>query len=185
MDILRALRHTTIFGQHATQYWVDVVLWEHFFWEHKINGLVELGTGAAGMSLAFALHGIQRGFEFYTFDIKKWDKYSTPLTDMVGLSNHFQAVDVFGDGQQIILRLIERAELHPLMLYCDNGDKRREVHTFAPALHRGDFLAVHDWPDEFGPEDASRLEQNSLVKPLYRDVAEQLGGLTRMWSVGA
>ena len=41
----------------------------------------------------------------------------------------------------------------PFVLYCDNGNKPREVDAFASALHVGDFLAVHDLGTEIFAQD--------------------------------
>jgi len=181
-DLLRALRHTTIFGQPATQYWVDVVLWEHFFTYNEVRCIIELGTGTGGMSLVFALHAKQRGTQFYTFDTKRWAEYlDLPLAHEF-VAGSFFALDVFSEGgRERILDLLGAPSLHPLLLYCDNGDKRREMAEYVPHLLEGDYVGVHDWPNEFGPEDAAKLSRH--ITPLYHDEAERLNGLTRIWEV--
>jgi len=182
-DLLRALRHTTIFGQPATQYWVDVVLWEHFFTHNEVKCVIELGTGTGGMSLVFALQAQQRGMQFYTFDTKRWAKYlDMPLMRTLVGAEHFRVLDVFSElGRKFILGLLSEPSLHPLLLYCDNGDKRREMAEYVPHLQAYDYVGVHDWPAEFGPEDAAKLSH--LIDPLYHDEAVQLNGLTRIWEV--
>jgi hypothetical protein len=37
---------------------------------------------------------------------------------------------------------------HRKLLYTDNGNKVKEVVTYAPFLNTGDMLGVHDWPRE-------------------------------------
>ena len=181
-DLLRALRHTTIFGQSATQHWVDVVLWEHFFNKHPdIKAMIEFGTGMGGLSIAFALHAVQRDFAFFTFDARKWDAcFSSPLARLVDLEGHFQQANLFkDDGRKAVLKLLRQSALHPLLLFCDNGDKPREFADYVPHLRPGDYVAVHDWGKEFGPEDAALYP----IEPLYFDLAEQMEGITRMWRV--
>lgn len=182
-NLLNAYRHTTIFGRKASQHWVGVVLWEHFFNEHPdIKAMVELGTGVGGMSIAFILHSIARGFKFFTFDRWQWYKHRDPdpLTEFVDLAAHFQLVDLFSDeGREAVLKIFRQPDLHPLVLFCDNGDKRREAAQFIPHLQPGDYVAVHDWGTAFCPEDAALYP----LEPLYFDIIEKMKGCTRMWKV--
>jgi len=144
--------------------------------------MVELGTGTGGMSTVFILHSISRGFTFFTFDRWVWYKHMepTPLTELVNLAGYFHHVNLFSDeGQRAVLEILDQPDLHPLVLFCDNGNKRKEFEIYVPHLCPGDYAAVHDWGTEFCPEDALLYP----FEPLYFNLAEQMKGVTRMWKV--
>lgn len=42
-----------------------------------------------------------------------------------------------------------RAMPGPCLLFCDGGDKPRELHTYAPLLRVGDVLVGHDYHNEY------------------------------------
>ena len=89
-------------------------------------------------------------------------------------------MNLFSDeGKQAVLKIFRQPDLHPLVLFCDNGDKRRECEIYVPHLQSGDYLAVHDWGTEFCPEDAALYP----LEPLYFDIIEKMKGVTRMWKI--
>ena len=177
-DPLHDMSGVSFFGISARQIWADVVLWELFFKEHpEIKTVIELGSGGHGLSVIFALHGVTRGFELITIDRKRYDSLDWPLSKLLGLTHTFYKLDIFGKGSDV-QDFITFAE-HPLLLFCDNGDKPREFRTFVPYLQPGDFVGVHDWEDEFLPVDT--LEVAHLVEAWRFDLAKQLGCITRIW----
>lgn len=167
----------------AIQHWSDVVLWELFFEEHPdLKTVIELGSGGHGLSIIFALHAVTRGFELIMFDRKRYDSLDWPLPRLLRLEECSHVVDLFSvHGRERVLRLLDTAGLHPILLFCDNGDKPREFATFAPRLQTGDCIGVHDWGVEFGPEDAQ--VSGVRLDPWRFDLADQMGGSTRIWEV--
>ena len=53
------------------------------------------------------------------------------------------------------------------LLFCDDGNKIREVNTFAPLLSIGDYLAIHDWDIEIHFEDVKEALLN--FRPVFFD----------------
>ena len=181
-DPLHNMSGVSFFGIGARQIWVDVVLWELFFNEHpQIKTVIELGSGGHGLSVIFALHGVTRGFKLFTFDRKRYDSLDWPLPRLLQLERTFCNLDLLGYmGVQHVKRLLDRPELHPLLLFCDNGDKPKEFAAFVPYLMVGDYVGVHDWEVEFYPKDA-QIGVN--LEPWQHDLADRMGGITRLWEV--
>ena len=124
----------TFLGANCSQSWADFFLWERLLNAHpELRGLVEVGTGEAGFSDYLYIQCQARGIEFATFD----------RVDMGHRHPRFYQVDVLEHPELVAGHLAR-----PGLLFCDNGDKPREVALFAPYLHQGDLLVVHDWNTE-------------------------------------
>jgi hypothetical protein len=106
----------------------DLEAWNLFLPQAQPRGLLELGTATGSFSKWLS----ERVEWFRTIDI------GTPQSDTPG----FVRLDIWEQTKDV-RDLIAQAP-RPFILYCDDGDKRREIETFAPALQVGDFLAVHD-----------------------------------------
>ena len=128
----------TFLGTNCSQTWADFQVWEKLLNAHpELRSIVELGTGEAGFSRYLHLQAKARGLEFATFDRVRMDNHR---------QSGFQEVDVFAEPERVAACLIS-----PTVLFCDNGDKPREVALYAPLLQPGDLLVVHDFGTEFWP----------------------------------
>lgn len=181
---LHDIFNTTFFGVRAIQHWSDVVLWELFFNEHPdIRLVIELGSGGHGLSIIFALHAVTRGFELVMVDRKRYKSLDWPLPRLLRLEETSHVIDLFSDyGREWVIDLLQ-SKLHPLLLFCDNGDKPKEFAQFVPHLSLGDYVGVHDWELEFWPKDAQ--VEGVHLEPWQFDLAGQMGGSTRIWKVQA
>jgi hypothetical protein len=113
---------------HAVQAREDLEAWNEFLRDAEPCAVLELGTASG--SFANWLH--ERVDWLRTIDIQP------PAAHTPG----FLQLDVWAQ-HDVVRDLIAKAP-RPFVLYCDDGDKKREVETFAPSLRAGDFLAVHD-----------------------------------------
>jgi hypothetical protein len=175
MDNTTALWDATLFGLPTLQSWDDLTGWEAWFGKHDVRTIVELGTYHGGLSCFFLLMARQMNIPFWTFDAIAYEGLNSPAVRSLGLAEHFIQADIFGDGKEQVLDILRCDDLHPLLLYCDDGNKPREFQTFVPHLRPGDFVAVHDVGDEFLERDITPLE--GLVKRVDFDG----GGLTGVW----
>ncbi len=156
------------------------MLWEMFLGKHtRICTIIELGTHYGGMSLFLLLQAKQRSMRFWTYDITTYTELSTPVQVLAGLRSCFRRGDLFGSRGGHIQSVLQDRSLHPLILFCDNGDKRKEWNNFVPYLINGDYVAVHDWGDEFSPLDVNPF--HGRLEPVLWDDCEQLGSFTRFW----
>lgn len=128
----------TFLGRNCSQSWADFHLWERLLNAHpELRSIVELGTGEAGFSRYLYLQARARGLAFATFDRVRMEGNE---------QRGFEQIDVFEHPEKVVARLRS-----PTVLFCDNGDKPREVQLFAPLLHPGDLMVVHDFGTEFWP----------------------------------
>jgi cephalosporin hydroxylase len=151
---------TTFLGFEMLQSWDDLQRWEFVFSNYHLGSLMELGTWKGGMALYFALQCERRDIACYTFD--SHDR----TADQWFMDEHVHPTigDIFNEGFGEVAYRIQHAP-RPLMLFCDNGDKRREWNTFGPLLQAGDYIAVHDWCSEFFPTDVVGFAVESIFVP--------------------
>ena len=129
---LTDIRGQTLFGVPIQQTWTALYMLEKLLTEQNFNYIVELGTGKG--ALTRFLKGRKHYFESY--DIKfGQDVFSK------NVKSHVERNIDFFHGNTII--------------FCDNGDKPREIREYAPMLKSGDFILGHDFrrvggiPEEF------------------------------------
>ncbi len=112
-----------------------IALWKKVFSEIKPKRIIEIGTYRWGMSLFFSEHCK----EFYTYDIKQFPTSHTELL------KHFTKADVFKIEDDIGTLIQKQGTT---LVFCDGGNKARELALFADWLKPGDYIAVHDWGTE-------------------------------------
>jgi cephalosporin hydroxylase len=182
-DPLRTFE-STFAGVPAAQYWSDFCLWEHLLNWSRPASIVELGTGRGGMALYLATQAQLRGLHFATHD------HAPPLVRVPAIEPFFREGDVLREPERVVL------DPKPLVLFCDDGDKPREIETFAPRLEAGDLLAVHNWGVEVGPrrnphagQEGSPQRQRlglddvpvELLEPVLVDLCLSLDSPTRVF----
>lgn len=147
------------------------VVQDYYLWEYLLNdtpacrGIVELGTWEGGFSWYLAAQARCRGLAFRTYDIRP------PEREVPG----FVQLDIFREAEKIGLYLREHA---PVVLFCDGGNKARELKTFSQYLDSESRLVVHDWGTEIQPEEVP----DSLTM-LYGDLYERYGSMSRVFRV--
>ena len=127
-------------GIPMLQLWSDLRIWENLLNLTPVKGMLELGTASGGLTTFLALQCHFRGIPFATSDHVR----STHLARFPVPIEHFSG-DMWSDiiGSKIHA-MLDKPENHPFLLFCDGGDKPREFRTFAPWLHSGDIIGVHD-----------------------------------------
>lgn len=137
----------TFAGAPFQQTWNDLPIWEHFLNRFPCRSIVDIGTGVGGMALFLAVQAFTRDMRHTTIDKNRiCDDRVVRLLHDLGTSDRL--LHAFKDVDAISRIIVEQPR--PLVLFCDNGDKPREVELYAPSLRPGDFLAVHDWGAEIG-----------------------------------
>lgn len=131
-----------LFGRPIGQSWDDLKLWEtvlnrfdHFKW------IVELGTWEGAMALYLFVQCWSRDLLFTTID-KKAPTKETPW---------FINADVL--KKDVTFPLLTSMKSTPGILFCDDGDKPKEVQKYHSLIHPNSFIAVHDWGTEFLEKD--------------------------------
>jgi len=154
-------------GIAAAQVWADFVLWESLLNEQKFRAIIELGTWQGGFSWwLWAQTRVRGGMNFYTFDAIEPTR---PVPD-------FERIDVFAQAEHLgkLMRYNE-----PCIVFCDNGNKPRELQTFSQELRMQEsLLVVHDWGTEMQPEDVP-----DNVEMAYEGFCKDLGSISRVFRI--
>lgn len=168
-----------LFGIPMLQNWADMRVWERILNEHpEVHTVIELGTYRGGFAMFLLLQAMQRNMKFCTCDIENQFALHLPV---LPLEKYFLEGDIFGDGKEAVLELLADDALHPILLFCDDGDKRREFKEFVPYLRSGDIAAVHDWNGEIWYEDVE--PQLGRLTPLLAGMCHALRSPSRFWKV--
>lgn len=62
------------------------------------------------------------------------------------------------------------------MVYCDGGDKPREIRTYTPMLRVGDYIRAHDYPGETTPESLDEYaSQFPYMEEIEKEKCRELG----------
>jgi hypothetical protein len=172
MDRMRTFSGVSFAGVPCAQYFVDFYVWEAILNDRagtdpeglpRLKAIVELGTLHGGFSLYLAAQANARGMFFRTYDV------IAPHRQIPG----FVQLDIFAKAD-VIGRYLEKHE--PLILFCDGGNKPRELRTFSRYLSNESVIAVHDWGDEIVDSDVPvELEM------VYGAFCQDLGSATRFF----
>ena len=148
---------------------------------------VELGTAQGGMTLA--IHDAYKFAPIVTFDNRREYCYAVVKLIADGFVEFF-CRDVLSTECKKVVKYCWRSE-HKKFLYCDNGNKVKEVLMYGKYLRSGDMLGVHDWGSEIHTDPLK-------VEPRWRAINEDInffhlkqmlekfelveaGELTRIW----
>lgn len=166
-DIYHRTSDVSFGGIPVAQYRCDFWLWEWLLNENpQIRAIFELGTWKGGFAWWLNAQAQARELAFSTFD--------SLIPERTMPADAFNKMDVFASSETLgaLFRGWE-----PCVVFCDNGNKPRELHTYSKELrHPDSLLVVHDWNTEFFPED---IPNN--VTMVYEDFCVMLGSLTRVF----
>jgi len=145
------------------QYLCDLMVWELVLNNNpQVTGIVELGTYQGGFSWFLDAQARARGISFDTYDIIE------PDVEPPG----FTKLDFY--------RFPDRVELRdaPIALFCDGGNKPRELKTFPTRCFPGSVFLVHDWGTETLETDVP-----DFLEELYGDFCDSIGSVTRVFKM--
>lgn len=156
---------TSFGGVTMAQQWADLWLWEAVLnGNQQLRAIFEIGTWQGGLSWWLWAQTQVRRMHFRTYDAIKPEKHPP----------NFMRGDVFAN----VTDLGQKFRTHePCVVFCDGGNKPRELKTFASELRDpGSLLIVHDWGTEMLPEHVP-----DTVEMIYGDFCEDLGSITRVF----
>ena len=187
---------SSILGFSAQQRPEVVSAFNKLFCRQSFARIIELGSGAGGLTVFLGLYGYTSDCEVYTFDSKNWMplptyKLLTFLGVRVYIQPRFHRSRFYrsrsaripiesgdprkaGDVPRDVLRdPVTTAYVAGLiggagrtLLLCDNGNKNREFNLYAPYLKHGDIIMAHDYVAS-GKED--RWKASEVNIDLIRD----------------
>ena len=154
-------------GVPVAQYWAEFCLWESLLNERRYETIVELGTFEGGFSLYLDAQARFRDMYFRTYDIKP------PARDIPG----FVQSDIYRDAQWIGAYMQEHS---PVIVFCDGGNKPRELKTFSRYVTVDSTLVVHDWGTEMLLSDVP-----DNVEMIHEEWCVEIGSASRVFRVRA
>lgn len=155
---------TSFAGVAATQTWADFLLWELLLNDRRdLSAIIELGTWQGGFARYLGAQARERGLAFRTYDAVV---PPDPPEDFVRL-------DVLAYPDEVVAYMLDH---EPTVLFCDNGNKPRELETFAPYVSERGLIVVHDWLTEVQPADVP-----DSLSPVYEEVCDELGSMSRVF----
>lgn len=161
MNLKRAMtsyarRHRSVFGVFLQQSWAAMFVYEKLILAHSdLDLVIELGSGAGGLSLYLAMTMNQREGAFLTIELRPEKVQTRHSLLMLEAMSKGRIESLAGDlYAPKTLAKIERklANSRRALILCDGGDKPRELKMIAPLLkkpeRRRDILMAHDWGTE-------------------------------------
>ena len=153
-------------GVQVAQSWLEIGAVLMTVQQHQVVRVLEIGTHRGGLASLLAARTLfsWTPFEALTVEINAAllaPKTRVDLASTTGLALRLQ--DCFGDAFLAEAReFVARPGL--TLVYCDGGDKPREVLTFAPLLKPGDLIAAHDYaPGKPGHGPGAEITDADLV----------------------
>lgn len=141
-------RGVTLFDTPINQKHMAVWLYENLWAYYRdLRWIVELGTGYGALALYWAACAAVRDVPFASFDNRL---LPTPQVAgaVCGLGGQLIEADLFTpSGTEQVKAVVSSRQ--PGLLFCDNGDKQREIETFAPMTAVGTIVLAHDFPREW------------------------------------
>lgn len=166
-DIYHRLTDTSFGGIAMAQQWADLWMWEAILNDNpQIKAIFEIGTWQGGFSFWLWSQAQARDLHFETYDA------TIPDRSIPGFERH----DVFADSELLGERF---RTWEPCVVFCDGGNKPRELNTFAAELRsQGSLLLVHDWGTEILLEDVP-----DHLEMIYRTFCLDLSAITRVFQL--
>lgn len=160
--------HFSFGGHPLAQYLCDFMVWELVLNNNpQIRGIVELGTYQGGFSWFLDAQARAREISFRTYDIIQPD-FEPP---------EFGRLDFYRYPEKVWLGG-PHVPRDPIALFCDGGNKPRELHMFPPLCPDGSVILVHDWGTETLPSDVP-----DFLEELYGDFCDSIGSVTRVFKM--
>ena len=165
LERFHLMTETSFGGIPMAQIWADMILWEAVLNDNpQVEAIFEIGTWQGGFSWWLYAQSLARDIFFQTFDAIQ------PERDVPS----FYRIDVFAETALLGKRF---RSFEPCVVFCDGGNKPRELHTYAAELRSQDsLLLVHDWGTEMLPGDVP-----DTVEMVYEPFCVELGSVTRVF----
>jgi hypothetical protein len=165
-DMFHGFEGVSFGGVSCAQFWCDFLLWEALLNSNeRLVGIVELGTWQGGFSRYLYAQAQARGMSFITYDSIVPD---VPPPEFVRL-------DIYR-YPAIVQHNAARMGGGPVVLFCDGGNKPRELKMFPPLMPEGSIVVVHDWGTE-----TVAADEPDFLEELYGDYCDEIGSISRVF----
>lgn len=172
IDDLRIINRRFM-GAGMSQSYAAIYWQEYFIESNRFDYVVELGSQKGALSTYLAnMAAITESFifdayEFYPNDnswfnrehegVGHWFEKLAKISPNININYN----NVFTEST--FNHIKENIEQFKTYIFCDGGNKLRELDMYAPLLKKGDKIAVHDWGMEiFDHQVKPIMEKNNL-----------------------
>jgi cephalosporin hydroxylase len=134
------------YGMTVLQSWLQIAAIMDAIEVYGINTFIEIGVAEGGLgSLISQRSNYVNGFKYIGIEIdqKAVNKEFKFQCTFSGKTLVFG--NVFSPKVSGFLKMVMDLAKGPTLLFCDGGDKVKEIQTFHSFLRAGDFLMVHDY----------------------------------------
>ena len=156
-----AVADQTLLGVPLWHSWTSLYALEKILARYlEITKIVEIGTGGGGLTLFLGLHG--EISDRLVLSIDRCNMITPRTRDALSSLPVSRLFGSYDDPE--ILRIVKAFLNEPALVYCDNGNKVDEFHTYAELLKPGDVIMAHDYPTEIDlPHVESAVSRLGLV----------------------
>jgi hypothetical protein len=168
------------FGIKVSHTWHEVTALSRFMCLHRIKGFIELGVHVGGLAaLMISRCLFDKNFRYVGVELK--DEIIHPIVKeaaiYIGVRAHLMIADIYNAATKVELKKWIGFVQGSCLLYCDGGDKAKELKMYHSIIRKGDFLAAHDFTDYANPvvglPDYHKIEGKKAPRPelFMKDVA--------------
>ena len=158
------------FGIPTAQTWNQVGALFEDIDKFEVTLFVELGVYFGGLAeMMIIRQSINSNFKYFGVQLDAEELHKR-IKDKIRIG------DVL--DPKIVGKIAEIVSNNPglAMIYCDAGNKPREMITYTPILRLGDYIRVHDYPGETSPDFLSQYEKDfPYMKEIYGERCRELG----------
>lgn len=159
--------YNKIFGTDAQQQSGVPSFFNNLLERYNPARIIELGTGRGGLSVLLALWCYGRPKYLYTFEINYKGIDIRARDILTKLGAHMFKDSIFS-VIPYIAKLIQQDD--KVLLLCDNGNKKKELETFAPLLKSGDIIMAHDYCTSMRVFKANKIYKGRSCELTYDDI---------------
>lgn len=161
--------HVAPYDVPVTQTWLQIVRHLEAIKDFDVRIFIEIGVYLGGLASVIMPRTEYTEFSYLGVEI---NEAAVDSRVKLKISRLPKANIIYGDAfnSRIINKVNERinAAPSPCYLFCDGGDKSREMKTYAPLLRSGDLISVHDWvPSGTGEISSEELE---FLEPDFEEI---------------
>ncbi len=134
------------YGIPVGQSWLEIGAIIYAIQTYKVRQVIELGCHRCGLGSLLAARALfDPGFAYLGIESagNVLDGDVIPRMESLPMV-YVRQGDVFSSATLDRVARHVQAAPGPVLIYCDDGDKPREVAAYAPLLRKGDLIAAHD-----------------------------------------
>lgn len=177
-------RSTTMFGITVHHEFACFFNFEHILNKYgPFDYIIEFGTAGGGLSLYLHFQQLIRDKKFITFDVhprKTGHTDKDPAIIFEKVSLNYKLQNIFDEPAiKYIKEIIDSCD--KVLVYCDNGNKPRELRTYAPMLKCGSVIGFDDWLTEIHPHNVNPICKQYNLTEIANEFTEGYKTLQRFY----